>query len=961
MKSAATVQKTFGKRRGLSQDFVQSMKHRQLILFSLLLIAVLVAIAKFSPKKSSDAPAAPISLRSDGAVNSISTSAKPLLTWQIPSTTRGQQPSAWQVRVASSEDALKQDKADLWDSEKTSSGESPGVRYEGKALTAGARVYWQVRWWNTDDQASAWSEVATWEVAPAIAADWQGARWMDDGKPIPSKDEDFYKPDPAPLMRREFTVSKPISRARLHFAGLGLGLANVNGSPVSDQVFDPAWTHFDKRILFRTHDVTEQLVEGENCLALMLGNGWYNPLPLRMWSHRNIRDSIPTGRPRAIVLLVIDHPDGTSTTVKSGDGWKMAEGPTVRNSIYLGEERDARLEPAGWDLAEFDDASWKPVNLTDHALDPLMPLRMQPVRKQDPISAKAITSPKPGVHIVDFGVNFTGIPEITLNVPAGTKIVMRFGELLHPDGSLNFLTSTAGQIKGMKNGPDGTQVPKGGPGAPEFAWQQDVYIARGGGMEVFVPRFTFHGFRYMEITGLSEKPKVEDFRAFPLHTDVPSVGSFSCSNEDLNRIQEITRRTFLANIMTVQSDCPHRERFGYGGDIVATSEAFMMNFDMAGFYAKTVRDWGDAVRPDGRLTDTAPFVGIDYCGVGWAMVHPLLVEQLYRYYGDRELLEEQLPAALRWIDVVAAARQNGLVMKGLGDHEALIPARSPAHLTPKFIDSARRIARLCRIVGNEADATRLDQIATESAAAWAKTYLDAATGKVADGSQSSQAFALGFGAVAEESRQAVFDQLVANLTSVEDSPRLTTGIYGTWIMLEQLSKHGRSDLAYGLVNRETFPSWKWMLKNGATTLWEHWEQEENTYSHNHPMFGSISTWYFRWLGGIQCADDAVAFNRIVLRPQLQAGLDWVKTSHQSIRGEIISNWSVNGDQRVFEFTIPVGATAVAELPARADEILTEGGNSLEGSPGIKLLESSATANRIALGSGSYRFETNVKR
>ncbi len=937
------------------------MKHRQLILFSLLLIGVLVTISKLAPKKTVEtAILPPIELRSDGAVNPLGASPQPLLTWQVSSAKRGEKPLAWQVRVALSEESLAKDSADLWDSGRIAVGEMPDLRYEGKALKAGSRAHWQVRWWSAGKNPSPWSEIATWEVAPAVVADWQGARWMDDGKPMPTEDADFYKPDPAPLMRHEFTVSKPIVRARLHFAGLGLGLANVNGSAVSDQVFDPAWTDFDKRILFRTHDVTEQLNEGKNCLALMLGNGWYNPLPLRMWSHRNIRQSIPTGRPRAIALLVIDHPDGTSTTVKSGEGWKMAAGPTVRNSIYLGEERDARLDPAGWDFPEFDDASWQSVNLTDHPLEPLMPLKMQPVRIQEPITAKAITTPQPGIHIVDFGVNFTGVPEIKLNVPEGTKITFRFGELLNADGTLNFLTSTAGQIKGMKDGPDGTKVPKGGPGAPEFAWQQDVYIAHGKSAEIFVPRFTFHGFRYMEISGLLLTPKTEDFRAFPLHTDVPNAGSFSCSNEDFNRIQEITRRTFLSNIMTVQSDCPHRERFGYGGDIVATSEAFMMNFDMAGFYAKTVRDWGDAVRPDGRLTDTAPFVGIDYCGVGWAMVHPLLLEQLYRYYGDRSLLEEQLPVALRWIDVVAAARQDGLVVKGLGDHEALIPARGPEHLTPMFIDSARRIARLARIVGNETDAARLDQMANESATAWAKAFLDPATGKVADGAQSTQGFALGFGAVPEESRKAVFDQLVANLTATEDSPRLTTGIYGTWIMLEQLSKHGRSDLAYGLANRETFPSWKWMLKNGATTLWEHWEQEESTYSHNHPMFGSISTWYFRWLGGIQCADDAVAFNRIMLRPQIQPGLDWVKSSHQSIRGEIVSNWSVNGNERVFEFVIPVGVTAIAELPARAGEVLTEVGKPLSESPEIKPLESTPSVHRMELGSGTYRFETNLE-
>jgi len=901
---------------------------------------------------------APVGLCADGSVNPLGGTQQPLLTWQIPSVERGAKPTSWQVLVASSEDLLAKDSADFWDSGKVLVVNLPGIHYEGSLPPVGSRCFWKVRWWGADDKASPWSEAAVWEVAPIGPADWQGARWMDDGKPNPVKDEDFYLPDPAPLMRHEFTVSKPVLRARLHVAALGLGLANINGSPVYDQVFDPAWTHFDKRILFRSHDVTKHLAEGNNCLGLMLGNGWYNPLPLRMWGHRNIRQSIPVGRPRAIALLVIDHPDGTSTTVKSGEGWKTAAGPTIRNSIYLGEERDARLDPAGWDLTDFDDSAWQPVRLTDHPLEPLMPLQMPPVRKKEPVLAQAISSPKQGIYIVDFGQNLTGLAETKIDAPAGTTIVFRFGELLNEDGTLNGLTSVAGQIKGLRDDPDGTKVPKGGPGAPEYAWQQNVYITRGGGVETFVPRFTFQGFRYMEITGLPYKPQLGDFRAFPLRTDLASAGSFTCSDPDLNRIQEICRATFLANVMTVQSDCPHRERFGYGGDIVATSEAYMMNFDMDGFYQKTVRDWGDAARPDGRLTDTAPFVGIDYCGVGWAMVHPLLLEQLHQHYGAHTLIEEQLPIAIRWLEVAAASRQDGLIVKGLGDHEALVPARGPEHLTPMFIDSALRIARLARIMNRAEDAARFEKMAQESAIAWAKKFL-AANGKVGDGAQSTQAFALGFNASPDASRKDVFGQLVTSLTAPEDGPRLTTGIYGTRFMLEELSKNGRSDLALALANRETFPSWKWMLKNGATTLWEHWEEEENTYSHNHPMFGSISAWFFRWLGGIQCADDAVAFNRILLRPQVLEGLDWVKTSHQSIRGEIVSNWSVKGEERVFEFVIPAGATAIVELPARANEILTEGGKKLSDVPEIRILDSTPQTHRMEIGSGSYRFATKL--
>ena len=895
-----------------------------------------------------------IDLRSDGNAITLGGSSKPRLTWRIESETRSIDAKAWQILVASSESLLEEEKADLWDSGKVATERTPGLSYDGKAPAAGTTCHWKVRWWSEGEEPSPWSETAVWEVAPETPADWQGARWMDDGRANPTQDADFYKPDPAPLMRREFEITKPISSARLHIAGLGLAMPSINGEDLDDHVFDPPWTNFAKRILFRTHDVTSQLKEGGNCLGLELGNGWYNPLPLRMWGHRNIRGSLPVGRPRAIACLVIKHPDGTSTSITSGEGWTTTQGPTIRNSIYLGEHRDARLDPEGWNTAGFDAATWKPVNLTEDTLEPLQSLRMQPARLKEVIPAKSVKTISPGLHIVDFGRNFTGLPEIKIDAPAGTELILRYGELLNEDGSLNTLTSTAGQIKGMKDGPDGTKIPKGGPGAPEYAWQQDVYITKGGG-ETFRPRFTFHGFRYMEISGLGKAPQTSDIRAFPLRTDVPDAGSFSCSNEDLNRIQEVCRHTFLANIVTVQSDCPHRERFGYGGDIVATSEAFMMNFDMAGFYAKTVRDWSDAVRPDGRLTDTAPFVGIDYCGVGWAMVHPLLLEQLHQHYGADALLEEQVPVAMKWLDGVAATRKEGLITTGLGDHESLEKGKGPAFLTAMFIDAAKRVARLARLIGKNDDATRYEALADESMKAWSKDFLDKETGKVGVATQSAQTFALGFNATPEASQQAVFDELVRNLTAPEDSPRLTTGIFGTRILLEQLSKNGRSDLAYGLANRETFPSWKWMLKNGATTLWEHWEQEENTYSHNHPMFGSVSAWFFRWLGGIQCAPDAIGFDRILIRPQLVGDLTWVKSSHETVRGTITSNWKISGDIREFEITIPPTATATVELPATPDHIITESDKPLSEHPEIKVSESTPDLHRMEIGSGTYRF------
>ena len=894
----------------------------------------------------------PLDLRTDGTANPLAATAAPRFTWRVESRERNQSQSAYQILVATSALKLAGHQGDVWDSGKTPTTRSPQVRYTGEALTPGGRYFWKVRAWDAAGKVTPWSQPASFEVAPLSSSDWKGAQWIDDGKDLPEKPEDLYKDDPAPLMRREFEITKPIVRARLHIAGLGYALASVNGQRLADQVLDPPWTNFDKRILFRTHDVTTKLTKGSNCLGIALGNGWYNLEPLRMWGHRVFRESLPSGRPRAIALLVIEHPDGTQTTVATGPDWKTTEGPSLRHSIFLGEKHDARLALHGWDTAGFETTTWRPVRVVDRPLDPLMPhLDMPPVRAAESFPAKAVTEPKPGTYIVDFGKNFTGIPELKLNVPAGTELTLRYGELLYPDGTLNPMTSVAGQIKGTRKNQQGEETLIGGPGAPHTAWQQDVYIARGGG-ETFTPSFTFHGFRYMEITGLPEAPKPADFRGLFLRTDVPYAGSFSSSNELFNDIQEITRRTFLANIVSVQSDCPHRERLGYGGDIVSTNDAYLMNFNMGGFYAKTARDWADAARPDGNFTDTAPFVGIQYCGVGWAMAHPILLEKLHRHYGDVDLVREQLPAAIRWFDGEASRRENGLVTKGLGDHEALVPSRGPALSTPMFIATARIMARLARLVDMEADAARFDQYAAESMTAWQKDFLDAETGKIADATQTQQLFALGFGGPPDEAAGKIFDRLVDNLMAAEQAPQLTTGIYGTMLLLEELSARGRHDLALALANRRAFPSWGWMLENNATTLWEDWQGTDNVKSHSHPMFGSISNWFFRWLGGIQIADDAVGFDRLVIRPQVTDGLEWVKTTHQSIRGRIESNWQKEAGGTRFNIVIPPDTTATVILPAGT---ITESDVPLARAPGVTVGEVSDNLQSLTLGSGSYRF------
>ena len=371
-----------------------------------------------------------------------------------------------------------------------------------------------------------------------------------------------------------------------------------------------------------------------------------------------------------------------------------------------------------------------------------------------------------------------------------------------------------------------------------------------------------------------------------------------------------------------------------------------------------MRDWADGALPDGNFTDTSPFVGVQYCGVGWAMAHPLVLEQLYQHYGNKALVAEQLPAAIRWFDLEASKRKEGLVTYGLGDHEALKRIAGPVLTTPMFIDTARRMARLSRVVGGENDAKRFEQMADESNAAWTKEFLDAKTGKVGGGSQSEQVMALGFGVVPETARQAVFDKLVADLKAPTDGPSLSTGIFGTRFLLEELTRRGRHDLAFALADRKTYPSWGWMLENGATTLWETWKESDNTFSHNHPMFGSISAWFIRHLGGIQAADDAVGFDRIVIRPQTGHGLEWVKSSHRSVRGMIESNWKVGGAGKEFEIVIPPDSEALVELPVAKGEVVTESSKPLAEAGGVTLVE--APVHRMKVGSGRYRFEIRAR-
>lgn len=875
----------------------------------------------------------------------------PQLGWKLISTHRGKKQSAYQILVSYSEEALSNDNGNLWDTKKTNSNKSIQIKYDGKKLSSEMICFWKVRVWDEDGNVSDWSNTAQWEMALLNQNDWK-ALWINDGKIGPKNEEEMYQEDPAPLFRHDFIVDKKIVNARLYVTGVGYYEASINGRRVGDHMLDPGWTNYSKRVQYSTYDVTSLLRRKGNSIGITLGNGWYNPLPLPMFTRYNLRDHLTIGRPQFIAQLRIDFTDGTSQTVVSNENWKTYEGPIIRNNIYLGEIYDARKEIKGWDTFGFDDSKWKNAKFAEEKLGELKAQNQPPIKITATLNPVKLSEPKPNTYIFDMGQNFSGWVKLKVKALAGTKIKLRYGELLNTDGTLNVMTSVAGQIKReTKN-----SSVKNSFFFPDTSWQQDTYITSGNGIEYYTPRFTFHAFRYVEVSGYPGEPTLDMIEGLRLNSNIRRSGSFECSSNLFNEIQKITDWTFLSNVFGVQSDCPHRERFGYGGDLAATTDAFIYNYDMSNFYSKVIRDFQDAALPDGRLTDTAPFVGIDYCGIGWAFSHPLTLLELYQYYGNVALIEEQYETARKWFEVIIS-NNDLIITHGLSDHESLAPIPTSEMVTPLYYQSAVIMSKLAEIIKRTEDAEKYRTLSEKIKIAYLEKFNDKGTGRFAPYTQGSQSFALYTGISPEEEIDNAVSELVKNID--EHNGHLTTGIFGTKYSLDMLSKYGYAETAAQIVSQESFPGWGHMLKNGATTLWEHWEFSDNTYSHNHPMFGSVSEWFYKWVAGIQVDPSAIGFDKIIIHPQIISNVDWAKAHYNSTHGKIISEWERDENTFTLDVTIPVNTTALIYLPSDDIGKMKEGGTNIEKVKDINFLKIENGSALFSVGSGSYSFESQI--
>lgn len=739
-----------------------------------------------------------------------------------------------------------------------------------------------------------------------IPVKWE-ASWIRDQQTHFFKDQRAYQENPAPLFVKEFVLNKPLRTATLHITALGYYEASVNGKKIGNRVLEPSQADYARRVFYSSYDITSLLNRKENRLEVLVGNGWYNPLPLRLFGRFNLQDVLPVGEPALLAQLELVGEDGSKEIIATDPSWQVGESNIRRNSIYLGEWIDLRVAKQN-----------RPLQPATKAVPPagtLQPQESPSVIIAQEIAPKAIWQTTKG-WLLDFGTNQTGVLQLKTRLPAGTILKVQYGELLYSDRTLNKMTSVAGQIKSA-----GT----GGPGAPDTAYQEDIFVCSGE-EDLFRPAFTYHGFRYAEIQGYPGFPDTAGIRALVLHAAVQETGGFSCSDPRLNELLAISKRTFLSNLIGVQSDCPHREKLGYGGDIVATAESFIQLFDMEAFYTKTVLDFADAARPDGGFTETAPFVGIADEGYGggsgpveWGAAHPELLRQLYRYYGKKELLQAQYPQVKKWVDFLKSKAVDHLLHTTIGDHESIAPKDLSVSASSFYYYSISLLAEFAMELGRKGEAMVYIKEANQVRQRFIERFVNDSTGKVGIGTQSTQAHALYFGLVPAPLQKKAFDYLVADIIEKNDG-HLSTGIFGTRFLLEVLAQYGRADLAYDIITKEGFPGWMHMMDRGATSLWEHWEYSDDTFSHNHPMFGTVTEFFFRWLAGIRRmhgynGKEVVGGGKVdwLIAPDTRR-LEWVKAGVGTKNGPLTVEWKKTGNQLELLVEVPADTRVQVQLP-----------------------------------------------
>ena len=907
----------------------------------------------------------PTHLRCEYLTNPLAVDeARPRLSWVLESAdpaARGQRQTAYQVLVT------QDDGTAAWDSQVVRSDESLRVRYAGAALRAGKRYHWKVRVWDEVGQVSDWSAPAAWTMgvwgpgwthqtcgetpAPAASAEWIGV-------PLPaawSETESL----PAAMLRRSFQLPGAVRRAMLYASALGLYELYCNGQRVGEAVLAPEWTDYHQKAQYQGYDVSALLLPGENALGALLGAGWYAG---RIGMAENFGGAWRGlyGRRLALVAqLRVELENGEAFFLATDGSWKSTDSGPIRSADLLdGEVYDARLEMPGWSSPGYADSAWRPAAiLKGPALvaQPNEPIRI--TRRLAPIDLR---EPTPGVYIYDLGQNMVGWPRLRLHGAAGAEIRIRYGEVLNPDGTLyRDNLREAGQI--------------------------DLYICRGAESEDFEPHFTYHGFRYVEVSGLAYRPAPGDLTGCVFHSAAPEVGQLQTSSPLLNKIMAAIQWTQRSNLHSTPTDCPQRdERLGWMGDAQVFAQTAVFNMDMAAFFTKWARDIREAQAKDGRFPDFAPqpydpnqrFSG----NPGWGDAGVLMPWVHYVNYGDTDLLAEQFDAAKRYIDWSVASNPD-LIWRNASQLYPLwygdwlnadtfadlsgIPRKGgevpkEIYSTAFLAHSAQRVAQMASILGRKQDAARYRSLAARIRAAFNRAFVSP-DGHIQGNTQAGYALALNFDLLPARLAPRAAAWMVKALEPYDGS--LSTGIQSTMRMMVELSRYGYHQEAYALMMRTATPSWGYMVEHGGTTIWERWDgwvegrgfQNPSMNSFNHYAIGAVGEWMYRVIGGLNPDPAAPGWKHFTLRPVPGGGLTWAQASYDSIRGRVSCGWEQDGAGLTVTVTVPANTSAEVVLPAGANSLVTESGQPAAQAPGVLAAGRQDGWAAFAVASGTYTF------
>jgi alpha-L-rhamnosidase len=758
---------------------------------------------------------------------------------------------------------------------------------------------------------------------------------------------------PAPLLRTRFMLDRPVSQARLYATALGLYEPHLNGQLVGADLLTPGWTDYAIRVQYQVYDVTALLRSGENVLGAILGDGWY--CGYVGWRERQRYGD----RPRFLAQLAITFEDGSIQTIATDEQWKLTYGPILESDMQMGESYDARRELDGWDLPGYDDTHWLPIMpFADPgiALTAMRGPTVRRIREIQPVEEpREIKEGHESKWIFDLGQNMVGRVRLKISGASGTTITLRHAEALNPDGTL-YTTNL------------------------RRARQTDHYTLRGGGEERYEPRFTFHGFRYVELSGYGQQASRDMITGIVIHSAMPLTGSFSCSDPLINQLQHNIEWGQRGNFVDVPTDCPQRdERLGWTGDAQVFIRTAAFNMDVAGFFAKWTRDLEDAQSPEGAYPTVAPnpgIAGIDG-GPAWADAGIICPWTIYQCYGDDRLLQERYESMRRYVSFLAETSRDGLRnfpeyagWPGFGDWLALDGSEGRFGGTSKeligtafFAYSARLLGQIAAALGKPEDAERYQQLFQDVRRAFQSRFVTPG-GLVAGGTQTSYVLALHFDLLPENLRREAVAELVRDIQ--QRGMHLSTGFVGTPYINFVLSDHGRSDIAYALLRQTTWPSWLYSVTQGATTIWERWDgwthdkgfQDPSMNSFNHYAYGAIGAWLYAVVGGIDLDSEHPAYKHIIMRPQPGGELTSATTELRSMYGLIRSAWTITSQAFSWRIVIPANTSATVYVPTTIGTQVSEGNAPAGEAPGVSFLRRETDAMVYKIVAGEYHFTTS---